>query len=62
VFNDAGSALTLTADAITHNRAEGGAGGDGIGGGIYNLGTLAVDGLTIIRHNHASTSNDNIFP
>ena len=32
-----------------------------IGGGIYNLGTFFLDALTIVRFNHASTSNDDIF-
>jgi hypothetical protein len=38
--------------------------GDGpeIGGGVYNLGTFTVDVFTVIAHNHASTSNDDIFP
>jgi hypothetical protein len=52
---------------ITHNRAEGGEGGpsgidgQGIGGGVYNLGTLFLDEETDIRHNEASTSDDDVF-
>jgi hypothetical protein len=59
--------VTVTATTITDNRADGGAGGDGgadgqgVGGGVYNLGTFLVDALTVIRHNHASTSNDDCF-
>jgi hypothetical protein len=33
-----------------------------VGGGVYNLGTFLRDAATIIRRNHASTSNDDIFP
>jgi hypothetical protein len=36
-------------------------GDPGIGGGVYNLGTVTVDALTFIKFNHASTSHDNIF-
>jgi hypothetical protein len=61
-YNDADSTLTLEQSAVTLNRALGAeSGGQGIGGGIYNLGTLIVDALTLIRKNHASTSNDNIL-
>ena len=35
--------------------------GQGIGGGVYNLGTFTFDVTTVIAHNHASTSNDDIF-
>jgi hypothetical protein len=30
-------------------------------GGVYNLGTFLTDALTRIRHNHASTSDDDCF-
>ncbi len=33
----------------------------GRGSGVYNLGTLLYDALTVITHNHASTSNDDCF-
>jgi hypothetical protein len=33
-----------------------------VGGGVYNLGTFATDLATVIAHNDASTSNDDIFP
>jgi hypothetical protein len=48
--------------------ADGGAGGSGggaghgVGGGVYNLGMFDFDAATIIKKNHASTSNDDRFP
>jgi hypothetical protein len=53
---------------ILLNQASGGAAGlggsdgVGLGGGIFNAGTLAIDAITVVNQNHASTSNDNIFP
>jgi hypothetical protein len=44
---------------VTGNHANG---KPGIGGGIYNLGTFTFDAFTVIKGNHASTSNDDIFP
>jgi hypothetical protein len=32
-----------------------------VGGGVYNLGAFAFDASTMIKGNHASTSNDDIF-
>ena len=58
-YNDATSSLTLTTSLVTGNHANG---KPGIGGGIYNLGTFTFDAFTVIKHNHASTSNDDIFP
>jgi hypothetical protein len=59
--------LAVYSSTITANNSDGGAGsgggtdGSGVGGGVYNLGAFtAVD--TVIEGNHASTSNDNIFP
>ena len=52
---------------ISYNQALGGYGddsgtdGEGVGGGVYNLGTFLFDSLTDIAHNHASTSNDDGF-
>jgi len=52
---------------IDYNRAYGGEGedggsdGQGIGGGVYNLGTFTFDIATVIAHNKASTSNDDTF-
>jgi hypothetical protein len=57
--NDATSTLTLTNSRVTHNRANG---SPGIGGGIYNLGKLNLDALSVVKHNHASTSGDDIGP
>jgi hypothetical protein len=42
---------------VTLNEAEG---ATGIGGGVYNLGSFTFDVFTIIAHNHASTSGDNV--
>jgi hypothetical protein len=56
--------LTLHRSLVLFNEA-GGAGandGAGVGGGVYNLGAFAYDAATLIAHNHASTSNDDIFP
>jgi hypothetical protein len=44
---------------VTKNHANG---SPGIGGGIYNLGTFTFDVFSVIKDNHASTSNDDIFP
>jgi hypothetical protein len=33
-----------------------------VGRGVYNLGTFIFDVTTVIAHNHASTSNEDIFP
>jgi hypothetical protein len=65
--NVADATMTLTASAITHNRARGGKGkhggadGEGVGGGLYNVGTLTVDPATVITGNHASTSHDDVY-
>jgi hypothetical protein len=62
------SSATVTNSQIDHNAAvgghagHGGTGGDGIGGGVYNGGLFTHDVLTIIAHNRASTSNDDVFP
>jgi hypothetical protein len=67
VYNIAGSTMTVTASKITANRAPGGQGkhggsaGQGVGGGLYNVGTLTV-AATVISNNHASTSNDDVYP
>ena len=65
----AGSSATVSHGSITHNKAlggeegAGGSDGHGVGGGVYNYhGTFAFDVFTNISDNHASTSNDNIFP
>ena len=59
--------LTLLRCLVAFNEANGGSAGKGgsdghgIGGGVYNLGTLELL-MTEIALNHASTSNDNLFP
>jgi hypothetical protein len=64
---EAGSSATANHSTITQNQAlggEGGAGGSdgkGVGGGVYSLGTFSFDSSTVIKTNHASTSNDEIF-
>jgi hypothetical protein len=66
-FNDATSSLSFTNTTVSKNFAIGGRGhgggsdGQGIGGGIYNLGTLDLDALSVIRKNFASTSDNDIF-
>jgi hypothetical protein len=57
-YNDATSALHLRASLVIDNRATGRA---GVGGGVYNLGLLDLDPLTLVAWNHASTSDDDIF-
>jgi hypothetical protein len=59
--------VVVSASKITHNTARGGDGdnggtdGQGVGGGVYNLGTFYFDAATLIAGNHASTSNDDGF-
>ena len=73
IFNDGLSPfgvpdLTLSQCLVALNEAdggtagEGGSDGQGVGGGVYNLGAFNADVMTVIARNHASTSNDNIFP
>jgi hypothetical protein len=65
VYIATGTTMILTASSITHNLANGGMGknggsdGQGVGGGIYSLGTLTVNPATASK-NKASTSHDNI--
>ena len=58
-YNDATSALALAHSSVTENHANG---SPGMGGGVYNLGMFSHDADTLIAFNHASTSNDDIFP
>ena len=59
---------TTLIELATMNSADGGAGsgggstGLGVGGGVYDLGAFAADVFTVIKGNHASTSNDDVFP
>jgi hypothetical protein len=61
-----GATVHVSTSAITDNVADGGAGqgggsnGQGIGGGVYNLGSFS-DLATLLAHNHASTSNDDLY-
>jgi|GEM_PF-2141847 len=67
LYNGALSKLTLTGATVQFNFAavvgagRGGSDGEGIGGGVYNLGVFAFDPTSVIKKNHASTSNDDIF-
>jgi hypothetical protein len=74
VFNGAPNpfgtpSLTLHHSLVALNQADGGAAGvggsdgQGIGGGLYVApgGVACADSQTTIRHNHASTSNDDVF-
>ncbi len=59
--------LVVSDSTINANRADGGAGtgggstGPGVGGGVYSLGDFTATD-TVIAGNHASTSNDDVFP
>jgi hypothetical protein len=46
---------------VVRDRFDSGQDGHGVGGGVYNLGTITFDVTTIIMNNHASTSNDDLF-
>jgi hypothetical protein len=66
IYEDAHSTLTLKGVTVEHNRAIGGEGDDGgIGGGLYlaSGGSAYLDAFTQanVKHNDASTSNDDIF-
>ena len=55
---------TISGNQVTGGSAgPGGSDGQGIGGGAYfaAFGVVCLDTTTIIKKNHASTSNDNIF-
>ena len=64
---DPQSNTSVTGSKIIGNSVSGGKGthggsdGKGIGGGIYHLGTLTVN-QSNVTDNHATTSNDNIYP
>jgi hypothetical protein len=76
IYNDGStdfgiSPLTITGSTVTFNAALGGEGdhggsdGQGIGGGTYLAtgGSVCLDLFTVLhlKHNHASTSNDDFF-
>ena len=67
IYVDALSTLTLTRVRVEHNVARGGdagtggSDGDGVGGGVYNAGDTVDADHTKIKHNHASTSDDDVF-
>jgi hypothetical protein len=63
--------VTVADSRIERNEAEGGDGGSrghhhrndsqGIGGGVYIAGGTVCVTNTKIKHNHADTSNDDVF-
>jgi hypothetical protein len=59
---------SVSASTVNANTAQGGAAGvggssgQGIGGGVYDQGLFTFDLSTVIEGNHASTSNDDVFP
>jgi hypothetical protein len=67
LYNGRLSSLSLIGATVEYNLAlggeagSGGLDGQGIGGGVYTLGTFSFDDTTVIKKNHASTSDDNIF-
>lgn len=67
VYNDSTASLTLRNSLVTKNHANGGdageegSAGEGIGGGVCNLGSFDFDARTRIFKNHASTSDDDVF-
>jgi hypothetical protein len=68
LFVGPGGTATTDQAFIVFNQARGGeegsggSDGAGSGGGVYNLGAFSPDVLTLIKYNHASTSNDNVGP
>jgi hypothetical protein len=68
VYTDARSSLALTGSTISRNEADGGTGaagfsdGQGVGGGLYiTPGSTVHADHTKIKHNHASTSDNDVF-
>jgi hypothetical protein len=59
IYVGGGAALSVAASEIVHNQAQGD--GEGVGGGVYSLGLFTFDAFTVIRTNHASTRNDDLF-
>jgi hypothetical protein len=55
------STITLN-QAVGGTKGAGGSNGHGVGGGVYSPGMFDVDVFSVIKKNHASTSNDDIFP
>jgi hypothetical protein len=59
LFNDATSTLALTDALVTQNHANG---HPGIGDEVYTVRTFSADVQTVIKQNHASTSDDDVGP
>lgn len=68
LYDDTGTTLILLGATVSYNFAAGGetrargGNGQGIGGGVYRLGTFSFDSKTEIEKNQASTSNDDLAP
>ena len=60
VLSGAPVPVIMTHSKVTTNEADGGA-GQGIGGGIYNLGSFLLDNVSLIHGNKASSSDDDVF-
>ncbi|HMB05894.1 MAG TPA: hypothetical protein VKP69_19445 [Isosphaeraceae bacterium] len=66
LYNGTNATLALFGCLVTGNQADGGAGGaggshdQGVGGGVFNLGVFDPD-ASVIKKNHSSTSNRDIF-
>jgi hypothetical protein len=55
--------LTVSSTTVDHNRARGGAGGAGPGGGVFlDIGSTLTVSSGEVNHNQASTSGDDFFP
>jgi hypothetical protein len=67
IFLDTGATATALSREILNNQADGGIAapggvdGQGVGGGVYNLGAFFLDASSMIADNHASSSNDDVF-
>jgi hypothetical protein len=55
--------VIVVSAAVRLSSSGGGSDGQGVGGGMYIAagGDACIDLATIIMHNHASTSNDDVF-
>ncbi len=68
IYVASGAIVGVTQSAIILNVAQGGHGqhggsdGQGIGGGVYDLGTFTFDAASVILFNFASTNGSNIGP
>jgi hypothetical protein len=67
IFVDTGATATALSSEILDNQADGGVAGaggvdgQGVGGGVYNLGAFFLDARSTVADNHASNNNDDVF-